>query len=578
MSFLACAAVLCVYATVAYGQDESEVLFQRALTEFSDGKFISARYDFGALIERHPYSPYLAQSYLFLGKTLYNLHSYTEADSVAARMRTVFPHTRYTDWTYYLQAACAYRKGKPAVALDILARLAESARDSTVKAGSIRALDHVIRPSVDDEQFNASIKRHGIVFMSLDAALAPEKPVDESANPAPARTEDTTGTIRIGLLASLTGANSEYGSFLQKGVRAGLAGIDSIDGRPLEIIVEDTRSDAVETVCAVRRLNDLGVLAIIGPEFSSSTITAAIESNAHGIPFIAPTATDRDLTRIGTAIFQLNFTPSAEATALADFAVATLGISKAVIIASRDAWGKEIADTFTREMGKRKAEIVRTAFFTPDSETDDLGAIMRDIRAHAPKPPAFTDSLVANITDALSDTAATDSTYYSSRTLSPIKTIDAVLISATSRDAVKIANKLVEFNIIATLLGDSGWNDQSVPDEGKRFVEGAFLVSPPGVLSGGIGSSFLREAMSDDDRQTVAMKGYDAAIVLVHCITNGARDRRALAAHLEGIRAFRGSSSFITIDPQTHTNSTVEFVRIQNGGFTRVRRDARDGR
>ncbi len=72
---------------------------------------------------------------------------------MAARMRTVFPHTRYTDWTYYLQAACAYRKGKPAVALDILARLAESARDSTVKAGSIRALDHVIRPSVDDEQF-----------------------------------------------------------------------------------------------------------------------------------------------------------------------------------------------------------------------------------------------------------------------------------------------------------------------------------------------------------------------------------------------------------------------------------------
>ncbi len=299
--------------------------------------------------------------------------------------------------------------------------------------------------------FNASIKRHGIVFMSLDAALAPEKPVDESANPAPARTEDTTGTIRIGLLASLTGANSEYGSFLQKGVRAGLAGIDSIDGRPLEIIVEDTRSDAVETVCAVRRLNDLGVLAIIGPEFSSSTITAAIESNAHGIPFIAPTATDRDLTRIGTAIFQLNFTPSAEATALADFAVATLGISKAVIIASRDAWGKEIADTFHAGDGEKKSGDRTHRIFHPRFGD---GRSWRDharYKGACSEAARITDSLVANITDALSDTAATDSTYYSSRTLSPIKTIDAVLISATSRDAVKIANKLVEFNIIATL-------------------------------------------------------------------------------------------------------------------------------
>jgi hypothetical protein len=84
--------------------------------------------------------------------------------------------------------------------------------------------------------------------------------------------------------------------------------------------------------------------------------------------------------------------------------------------------------------------------------------------------------------------------------------------------------------------------------------------------------------MSNDDRQTVAMKGYDAAQVLVHCLNDGARDRRAFAADIEEIRVFRGSSSSITIDPHTHTNSAVEFVRIQNGGFTQVRRDARGGR
>ncbi len=580
-------ALLFVYAVflsagsaAAIVPDESESLFQRALSEFDEGKFISARYDFGTLIERYPNSPYLTQSYLLLGKTLYNLHSYSEADSLAVKMRTVFPHTRYSDWTYYLQAACAHRKGKPAVALEILARLAESARDSTVKAASIRALGRDIRPAVDEKQFADSVARHGLVFPSLDIVSAEEKPTGEPLlnEPIQAQTTDMNGPIRIGLLASLTGANSEYGAFLQRGVKAGLAGSDSIDGRPVELLVEDTRSDAVEAVCAVRKLSDKGVLAIIGPEFSSSTITAAIESNARGIPFIAPTATDRDLTRIGSAVYQLNFTPTAEAIALADFAVSALGISNAVIIASRDAWGKDISESFTREMLKNKAQIVRTAFFTPDSEIDDLSAIMRDIRSHAPKPPAFSDSLAAHITNTLSDTATTDSTYYSSRTLAPIRTIGAVLISATPHDAVKIANKLTEYNIIATILGDSGWNDQSVPDDGKRSVEGAFLIAPPGILSGGTGASFLGDTATNDDRQTVAMKGHDAAKLLTHCIREGARDRKALSSSIENIRGFRGSSSYITIDPDTHTNSAVQFIRIINGGFTQVRRDASGGR
>jgi len=568
---------MCAYTAASHAQEDSEGLFQRALSEFSGGKYISARYDFSTLIERYPNSPYLTQSYLFLGKTFYNLHSYTEADSLAVKMRTVFPHTRYADWTHYLQAACSYKRGKTEAALDILARLAGTARDSTVKANSIRALERVMRPITDAGQFDASMKRHGIVFPTLDIASETGKPVQEPARvePQSETAAAPTGPIRVGLLASLAGANSEYGAFLLKGVRAGFAGCDSIGGRPLELIVEDTRSDAVEAVCAVRRLKDQGVLAIIGPEFSSSTITAAIESNAHGIPFIAQTATDRDLTRIGKAVYQINFTPTVEAAALADFAVSHLGVTNAVIIASRDAWGKEIADAFTREMKKKQAEIVRTAFFTPDSETDDLGAIMRDIRTHAPKPRAFSDSLEAY---ALADTAAQDSTFFSSRTLTPIKTIGAVLISAMPRDAVKIANKILEYNIDATLLGDSGWNDQSVPEEGKRSVEGAYLVAPPGVLSGGTGASFLREAATDDDRQTVAMKGYDAAKVLIHCISDSAPDRQTLAVKLGELKAFRGASSFVTFYPLAHANSAVEFVRIMNGGFTQVRRDAGGGR
>lgn len=567
-------------AAAAHSQGDAEAVFKHGLAQYRLGKYVSARIDFRTLIDAYPYSPQVADAYVMLAKTLYCLDAFAEADSVSTKLRTIFPHSRYGEWTFYLQAACAYRTGNMDAALASLARLAGSSRDSTLKASSLRALKYVIQPLCPPERFAKALDSFAVDRAALDSAppyagslFVPQ--IEREPSPAPPGKKkpwELSPSFRIGLLSPLSGSNAELGLFLLKGVKAALAGQDSIDGKPIELIVEDIESDPVVTVLKVRKLAEQGVVAIIGPVFSITNITGAVESNTHGIPFIAPTATDAGLTNIGNGVFQLNFTPSVEAVALADFAVNVLSVSRAAIIASRDPWGMEMARVFAREIEKRNARIIRTTFFTPDSETEDMTGIMKELRTYAPKPPAFSDSTLAGSTVALPDTVESDSTYYSSRTLTPITSIDAVLISAATSDAVKIASRIMEYNIQTVLLGDSGWSDLSVPEDGKRFIEGSYLIAPFGTLSGGIGSSLIQGAALNDDRETVAMKGYDAAAVLLRCIRQGARNPEEIIHSLETTRDFRGSSSVISFDPSHHANTAVAFIRIKNGIFQKVQR------
>lgn len=569
-------------AAAAFPQDDADAVFHRGMAQYRLGRYVSARIDFRTLIDSYPYSPRTSEAHVMLAKTLFRLNAFAEADSVAVKLRSTFPHSRYLDWSFYLEAACAYRKGNVDAALASLAHLVSSTRDSTLKAFGLRALKYDIQPLSAPEKFADALKRSGITPEDLDLAQPHEGSVvvrqaesKQTADQPPAKKPwEIIPGIRIGLLAPLSGTNAEFGSSLMEGAKAAVAGIDSIGGKPFELIIEDTESDPVVTVLKVRKLVEKGVVAIIGPVFSTSNIPGAVESSTRGIPFVAPTATDTGLTDIGNGVFQLNFTPTVEAEAFADFAVNVLSVSRVAVVASRDSWGKEMAAAFAREVEKRGAKIIRTCFFTPDSETEDMTGAMKELRAYAPKPPAFSDSTQNSSTVALPDTVEADSTFYSSRSLTPISTIDAVLVSAASRDAVKIASRIMEYNIQTVLLGDSGWNDLSVPEDGKRFIEGSYLVAPFGTLSGGIGAPFVHGDIPNEDLFTVAMKGYDAAVLLLHCIRQGARDPEAIQHALASVRDFRGASTVITIDPSRHMNTAVAFVRITNGAYQKVQRAA----
>ena len=75
--------------------------------------------------------------------------------------------------------------------------------------------------------------------------------------------------IRIGLLAPLTGKNSEIGQSIVKSVRLA---INKIDNPSIEIFPRDTKSNPEITLEAAKELADTGVKIIIGPVFNESLI------------------------------------------------------------------------------------------------------------------------------------------------------------------------------------------------------------------------------------------------------------------------------------------------------------------
>ncbi|MBA7589686.1 hypothetical protein ES708_31775 [subsurface metagenome] len=103
----------------------------------------------------------------------------------------------------------------------------------------------------------------------------------------------------------------------------------------------------------------------------------------------------------------------------------------------------------------------------------------------------------------------------------------------------------------------------------------SYIVSSENSLSQSYGSSYFSDnftARNDELLSIFSKKGYDACAVLIHCIAQGARDPRSLVDRLESVRDFNGLSSRLTINPERHMNTAVDFIHYREDDYTPVER------
>ncbi|MFZ5761466.1 MAG: ABC transporter substrate-binding protein, partial [Thermodesulfobacteriota bacterium] len=83
--------------------------------------------------------------------------------------------------------------------------------------------------------------------------------------------------IRLGLAINLSGQGGEAGEHIRAGSLLAVEEINArggINGRPLQLLVEDDGNTEAGVVAADNRLIDAGVVAIIGHSFSANTLVA----------------------------------------------------------------------------------------------------------------------------------------------------------------------------------------------------------------------------------------------------------------------------------------------------------------
>lgn len=106
-------------------------------------------------------------------------------------------------------------------------------------------------------------------------------------------------TIKVGVLAPLTGAVAEYGNAVNNGVVQFVEELNAkggINGKQVELVTYDEEGDPMKAVTGYNYLMDQGVVAIVGDVTTAPTKAVVAESQADGTPMITASATAKDVT------------------------------------------------------------------------------------------------------------------------------------------------------------------------------------------------------------------------------------------------------------------------------------------
>ncbi len=115
-------------------------------------------------------------------------------------------------------------------------------------------------------------------------------------------------SYRIGVMESVTGAGETYGTVANQAKQMAADEINAaggIDGRRLELVVEDSQCNAQSAITAYHKLTDVeGVKIILGTSCSGAMLGAAPLAEADGVILFSGLASSPDIANAGDYIFR----------------------------------------------------------------------------------------------------------------------------------------------------------------------------------------------------------------------------------------------------------------------------------
>lgn len=229
------------------------------------------------------------------------------------------------------------------------------------------------------------MKRRTLQSLLAAAAIA--------ALPLEGHAADTTGvtadTIRIGMFGPLTGPTA-VGSLPLLGATAIYRHVNEaggINGRKLQVLVEDDACDPNKTIAATKKLMSQDQVFMIHGGWCSGTVMAIKPELARhpGFPFMVLGAASTAISSpVQPNIFHPVATTATVARSMVDFALSKPGAKRIAIISHSDEWGKSHIEPALAELKARGVEPVETAYL----ERGSTDATSQLLRVRAAKPDA----------------------------------------------------------------------------------------------------------------------------------------------------------------------------------------------
>ena len=194
--------------------------------------------------------------------------------------------------------------------------------------------------------------------VSVAAGCAPTSSAPGSGGQGAAST-----TVKVGVLASLTGDGAGYGQYMVEGLRLKMESPETVaqlGGTKVELVVEDDAGKPEQAVSAATKLvNQDNVAVLVGSVFSPTTMATQAVTNKARVPQITPSSTAAAITQQGNSwIFRVALPDTILGTDLARFVANDLRLKRVGFTYVNDDFGKGGYDAFAAEAKRLNVEIV----------------------------------------------------------------------------------------------------------------------------------------------------------------------------------------------------------------------------
>ena len=179
--------------------------------------------------------------------------------------------------------------------------------------------------------------------------------------------------LRIGVIEPLSGPVAASGNYVRMGAEIARDWLNAKaggQGRRVELVIEDNKSDPKEAASAAEKLivRDK-VPVIMGAWGSSMTLAAMPKLEEYGVPMVVETSSAASITKRGNPwIFRISPPSEMEALGLERY-VDKLGVKRADFLAVNTDWGRGSITAFG-DMLKKKGGQVGAAEFMDQAATD----------------------------------------------------------------------------------------------------------------------------------------------------------------------------------------------------------------
>lgn len=342
-------------------------------------------------------------------------------------------------------------------------------------------------------------------------------------------------TIKIGAIISKTGKSDIYGDAVDKGIKLAIDEINEnggIDGKKIEYILEDDKSDPVEAVKAYDKLIEKNANAIIGPISSENTKAVANKSSQKNIAIISPTVGSESITEDSGNIFRTCFTNSAQGKVLANFSIDALQAKSAAILRNKSSnYSNEIADAFKNQFTQRGLKILADEGYEEDDS--DFKTQLENIKKENP---------------------------------------DLILIPENSEKDLIIAKEIKEAQINAKIIGSDGWDGvlDLTDKSSEELLDAIYFVS-----------HYARDDQSETVKEFVdsyqakykkipsafSALAYDSVYILKDAFEKAnSTDSEKLIEAIKNIE-INGVTGNIRFDEKNNPYKQAVIIKIENGKY-----------